>query len=178
MKETYKIEKLEDMPRFVPIIYINDTHFKDSTPRMVGNDIHDELVIDTGRNYLYYYNLQCGESSQECSDFRFVKREASCYDDEFYSHFCQMVDLEKLIADYTKQVRKEVLDQVYKVFTTESMWRELKDWWLQSGNCKELKDCLDAMIEETSIENIVKRFGHDSKLYQLLDQIQEQVTSK
>lgn len=76
------------------------------------------------------------------------------------------------LADYTKQVRKEVLNQVYKVFTTEGMWRELKDWWLQSGNCKELKDCLDAIVEETSVENIVKRFGHDSKLYQLLDQIQ------
>lgn len=76
------------------------------------------------------------------------------------------------LADYTKQVRKEVLDQVYKVFTTESMWKELKDWWLQSGTCQELKDCLNAIVEETSVENIVKRFGHDSKLYQLLDQIQ------
>lgn len=112
MKETYKIEKLEDMPIFVPIIYVRDTHFKDSTPRMVGNDIHDEIVIETGGNYLYYYNLQCGESSHECSDFRFVKRDASCYDDEFYSHFCQMVDLEKLVEEHDKQVRKEMCEEI------------------------------------------------------------------
>lgn len=114
MKETYKIEKLEDMPRFIPIIYINDTHFKDNEPRMVGNDIHDEIVIETGGNYLYYYNLQCGESSHGCSDFRFIKREAICYDDEFYSHFCQMVDLEYLVADHDKQVRKEVCEEIRK----------------------------------------------------------------
>ena len=76
------------------------------------------------------------------------------------------------LADYTKQVRKEVLEQVYKVFTTEDVWSELKSWWLQSGTCEELKNCLDAMVEETSVENIVKKFGHHKYFYQMLDQIQ------
>ena len=76
------------------------------------------------------------------------------------------------LADYTKQVRKEVLDQVYKVFTTESMWKELKDWWLQSGTCKELRDCLDAIAEDPSVENIVMRFGRDRNLYEWLKELQ------
>ena len=76
------------------------------------------------------------------------------------------------LADYTKQVRKEVLEQVYKVFTNEDVWKELKDWWLGNGNCKELKKCLDAMIEEKSVENIAKKFGHYKNFYQQLDLIQ------
>lgn len=76
------------------------------------------------------------------------------------------------LADYTKRVRKEVLEQVYKVFITEDVWSELKSWWLQSGTCEELKACLNAMIEETSVENIVKKFGHHRNFYQMLDQIQ------
>lgn len=112
MKETYKIEKLEDMPKYVPIIFIKDNGMKNSKPRMFGLDIHDSMVIESNGTQLYYYNLQCGESSHECSDFRFIKREATCYDDEFYSRFCQKVDLEKLVADYTKQVRKEVCEEI------------------------------------------------------------------
>lgn len=125
MKETYKIEKLEDMPRFVPIIFVNDTHFKDNKPRMVGNDIHDEIVVETGGNYLYYYNLQCGESSHGCSDFRFVKREASCYDDEFYSHFCQKVDLEKLIEEHDKQLTENVIDEIVSKIDDSFLYTEL-----------------------------------------------------
>lgn len=112
MSDNYKIEKLEDMPKYVPIIFIKDNGVKNSKPRMVGNDIHDEIVIEPNGTQLYYYNLQCGESSHECSDFRFIKREAVCFDDELYSRCCQKVDLEKLIADYTKQVRKEVVGEL------------------------------------------------------------------
>ena len=112
MQETYKIEKLEDMPKYVPIIFIKDNGIKNSKPRMFGLDIHDSMVIEPNGTQLYYYNLQCGESSHECSDFRFIKREATCHADEFYSRFCQKVDLEKLVADYTKQVRKEVVQEI------------------------------------------------------------------
>lgn len=84
---------------------------------------------------------------------------------------CSLMEATEL-ADYTKQVRKEVLDQVYKVFTTESMWKELKDWWLQSGTCKELRDCLDAIAEDPSVENIVMRFGRDRNLYEWLKELQ------
>lgn len=121
------------------------------------------------------------ELPKKCADCPFYKLDTyvDVYGYQTNSHEC-VLDGSMLtnscplqsLADYTKQERKEVCDQVYKVFTTESMWRELKDWWLQSGTCNELKNCLDAIVEETSIENIVKRFGHDSKLYQLLDQIQ------
>lgn len=76
------------------------------------------------------------------------------------------------LAEYTKQVRKEVCEQIYKVFTKESMWSELKSWWLHNESCEELKNCLDAIVEETSVENIVKRFGKDSFFYKYLDQIQ------
>ena len=127
MKETYKIEKLEDMPKYIPIIFIKDNGMKNSKPRMVGIDTHDRLVIEPNGNHLYYYNLQCGESSHECSDFRFIKREAVCFDDEFYSHFCQKVDLEKLIADYTKQVRKEVCEEIRKQIKNEYITFDSED---------------------------------------------------
>lgn len=117
MEKIYKIEKLEDMPKYVPIIFIKDNGIKNSKPRMVGLDIHDRIIIEPNGTQLYYYNLQCGESSHECSDFRFIKREATCYNDELYSRCCPMVDLEKLVADYTKQVRKEVLDELCNMLT-------------------------------------------------------------
>lgn len=89
---------------------------------------------------------------------------------------CEIIECELMqateLSDYTKPVRKEVLEQVYKVFTNEYVWKELKDWWLGNGNCKELKKCLDAMIEEKSVENIAKKFGHYKNFYQQLDLIQ------
>lgn len=140
MNETYRIEKLEDMPKYVPIIFIKDNGMKNSKPRMVGINIHDRIVLEPNGNYLYYYNLQCGESSHDCSDFRFIKREATCYNDEFYSHFCQMVDLEELIADYTKQVRKEVCEKIQEI-------ADLDDWEEIDGFT--LKKILDQIQGET-----------------------------
>lgn len=90
---------------------------------------------------------------------------------------CSLMEKYQL-DDYTKQVRKEVLKQVYKVFTNEDVWKELKDWWLINGNYKELKKCLDAMIEEKSVENIAKKFGHYKNFYQQLDQIQGESDAK
>ena len=53
MKE---IEKLEDLPVFMPIIYIKDTATNDEF--MFGNNIHDSLVVDNDNKILHYYNLQ------------------------------------------------------------------------------------------------------------------------
>ena len=116
MSESYKIEKLEDMPKYIPIVFIKDNGIKNSKPRMVGEDVHDRLIIEPNGTQLYYYNCQCGESSHECSDYRFIKRESVCFDDELYSSCCQMVDIEQLISDYTNQVRKEVCDKIRKEF--------------------------------------------------------------
>ncbi len=127
MKETYKIEKLEDMPKYVPIIFIKDNGMKNSKPRMVGNDIHDSIVIEPNGTHLYYYNLQCGESSHDCSDFRFVKREATCYDDEFYSRFCQKVDLEELIAEHDKELKDHIYDLNNKLLNLQLFLKDLRD---------------------------------------------------
>ena len=89
--------------------------------------------------------------------------------DTFNAKHCQHL---LSLSDYTKQVRKEVLEQVYKVFTNEDVWKELKDWYLINGTCKELKECLDAMIEEKSVENIAKKFGCYKNFYQQLDLLQ------
>lgn len=110
MDKTYRVERLEDMPKFVPIMFIKDKGMK--TPRMIGFDIHDRLVIKEDGTHLYYYNLQCGESSQEIGEFRFIKREATCYNDEFYSRNCQMVNLEKLIKEHDAEIKKNVCEDI------------------------------------------------------------------
>ena len=78
----------------------------------------------------------------------------------------------RLIADHTKQVRKEVATQMYKILTNESIWKELKSWWLRNGECEELQNCLTAIVEGVAEEEIIKNFGSDRKFYMLLDQIQ------
>ena len=113
---------------------------------------NDEIVIETGGNYLYYYNLQCGESSHNCSDYRFVKREASCYDDEFYSHFCQMVDLEQLVADYTKQVRKEVVQEIKN-------WCDKNFNWVGDGTGYDGQDYNEMIGANNTINKLRKFFS-------------------
>lgn len=61
MKKLYKIERLEDLPKFIPIIFIKDNHFKDSKPIMVGNDIHDQLVVEPGGNFYITITYNAGK---------------------------------------------------------------------------------------------------------------------
>lgn len=35
------------------------------TARRVGSDVHDELMIDESSGSIYYFNLQCGGTSQK-----------------------------------------------------------------------------------------------------------------
>ena len=100
-----KIKKLEDMPKYVPIILIQN---QDGKSRIFGNNPHDNLVVNYDKTNLYYYNSQCGDGSL------FFKEDASCFDDEFYSSWCEMVDIEKLITEHDKQVRKEICDEIRK----------------------------------------------------------------
>ena len=56
----------------------------------------------------------------------------------------------KDLSDYTKQVRKEVCEEIYRVLTNEDVWRGLKKWWLNNGECKELRQILDQIQGELS----------------------------
>ena len=47
------------------------------------------------------------------------------------------------LADYTKQVRKEVYDKIYKALTSESGWHRMKNWYCVNDECDELRDFLD-----------------------------------
>ena len=75
------------------------------------------------------------------------------------------------LSEYTKQVRKEVCDKVYNVFTNQNMWRALKDWWLNTGNCKELKDCLNDIANNLSVSDIVKKNTNNNQLLALIEAI-------
>lgn len=62
------------------------------------------------------------------------------------------------LTDHDQQVcadeRKKVCKQIYKIFTNESIWKEIKKyWWLNNGECKELKNILDQVEKGESNED-------------------------
>ena len=108
MKE---IEKLEDLPMFMPIIYIKDTATNDEF--MFGNNTHDSLVVSDDNKFLCYYNLQNGDGSI-MGNYRFNHRPANCLDDEFYSRWVEVVDIKYLIAQHDKEIVEEVFNILQK----------------------------------------------------------------
>lgn len=108
MKE---IEKLEDLPVFMPIIYIKDTATNDEF--MFGNNIHDSLVVDNDNKILHYYNLQNRDGSI-FGDYRFNHTPANCLDDEFCSRWVEIVDIKHLVAQHDKEIVEEVFNVLQK----------------------------------------------------------------
>lgn len=129
-----------------------------------------------GEDYFYYEDIDYVDDLNEATIYSSIDLELITNQCKYQYKNCQVIECYLMgtneLSDYTKQVRKEVIEQVYKVFTTEDVWKELKDWYLVNGNCKELKKCLDAMVEEKSVENIAKKFGHYKNFYQQLDLLQ------
>ena len=111
------------------------------------------------------------ELPKKCEECYFCKNNHCLFDTADCPFDRNIITFDSL-ADYTKQVRKEVLDQVYKILTNESVWKELKSWWLRNGDCEELQNCLNAIVEGVAEEEIIKNFGSDRKFYMMLDQIQ------
>lgn len=66
---------------------------------------------------------------------------------ELENEDCKLFLLEDYVKDKYQQVRaderKKVCEQIYKLFTNEIMWKEIKKWWLHNGECKELKNILN-----------------------------------
>lgn len=138
-----EIKKLEDMPKYVPIVLIQN---QDGTPRVFGNNPHDTLVVNYDKTNLYYYNSQCGDGSL------FFKKNASCFDDDFYSSWVQMVNLEKLIADYTKQVRKEVCEEIYN--KCEPLFRLVNNY--DNGDVIERNELVDILDQLQGEDNGIR----------------------
>lgn len=121
--------------------------------------------------------IYVSELPKKCADCPFYKLDTyvDVYGYQTNSHEC-VLDGSILtnscplhsISDYTKQVRRDVCEQVYKVFTNETMWKKLKDWWLNNGSCKELKECLDMVAESVPIENIVKNYNDEYRMLEFL----------
>ena len=76
------------------------------------------------------------------------------------------------ISEHDKQVRKDVCDKVYNVFTNQNMWRALKDWWLNTGNCKELKNCLNDISNDLSVSDVVKKNTNINQVWALIEAIE------
>lgn len=77
----------------------------------------------------------------------------------------------KLLSDRLAEERKQVCEQIYKLFTNESMWKTMKDWWLHSGTCRELKLVLDAVANEKTNKEIIEQFSIDREYFALLNKI-------
>lgn len=70
--------------------------------------------------------------------------------------------------------RKEICEQIYKLFTNESMWKSMKDWWLNNGNCRELKQVLDAVENGMKNKEIIEKFSKDREYYALFNKLKEE----
>ena len=64
--------------------------------------------------------------------------------------------------------RKEICEKIYKLFTNEIMWVTMKDWWLNNGQCRNLKEVLNAVEQGFSNQEIVENFSKDREYYHLL----------
>lgn len=70
--------------------------------------------------------------------------------------------------------RKEICGQIYNLFTNESMWKSMKDWWLNNGTCRELKAVLSAVEQGLSNQEIIEDFSKDREYYRLLNKLKEE----
>lgn len=80
----------------------------------------------------------------------------------------------KLVTDRLAEERKKVCEQIYKLFTNESMWKSMKDWWLNNGNCRELKQILDAVENGMENKEIIEKFSKDREYYALFNKLKEE----
>lgn len=83
---------------------------------------------------------------------------------------CQLLSLQ----EHDKKVRQEICEKIYKVFTNGRMWSTMKDWWLNNGQCKELKEVLNAVEQGFSNQEIVENFSKDKEYYHLLKKFKEE----
>lgn len=47
-----------------------------------------------------------------------------------------------------KETAKEFADIVYKTLTDQQIWKAKQNWWLQNGECFELKDFLKQILKQ------------------------------
>lgn len=61
-------------------------------------------------------------------------------------------NFDKNFNRWTEQVRKktakEFADIVYKALTDKQVWNAKHNWWLQNGECFELKDLLKQILKQ------------------------------
>lgn len=87
-----------------PIIRVIDRDDPEDTPRIVGCNSHDALVIDKKSGGIQYLNLQClggTEKGRGESTFYFVTKA-----DEAEALYVEMVSFEELCEIYLEQTRQ------------------------------------------------------------------------
>ena len=72
------------------------------------------------------------------------------------------------LAQQLADKEKEICEKIYKLFTNEIMWLTMKDWWLNNGQCRNLKEVLNAVEQGFSNQEIVENFSKDREYYHLL----------
>ena len=74
----------------------------------------------------------------------------------------------KELKQQLAEKEKEICEKIYKLFTNEIMWLTMKDWWLNNGQCRNLKEVLNAVEQGFSNQEIVENFSKDREYYHLL----------
>ena len=82
-------------------------------------------------------------------------------------YFISIKGQEKLKQQLAEK-EKEICEKIYKLFTNEIMWLTMKDWWLNNGQCRNLKEVLNAVEQGFSNQEIVENFSKDREYYHLL----------
>lgn len=73
------------------------------------------------------------------------------------------------MTQHERNIRKQVCDQIYKLFTTEEMWSTLKSWWLTGNACREMRMVLDAIERGEKNFDITIKYSKKAADYALLD---------
>lgn len=68
--------------------------------------------------------------------------------DLFMKDYTIVEVLEKECDKTRKDTAKEFADIVYKTLTNERVWKAKHTWWLQNGECFELKDLLKQILKQ------------------------------
>lgn len=85
-----------------------------------------------------------------------------------YQRFGSLKDLQE-IKQGQLNLRKEVCDQIYNLFTKEEMWSTLKRWWLSNGECNDLRKVLDAVANGDSNGEIIVKHSKNAGAYARMD---------
>lgn len=137
----YNIESLDELENII----------KNNSKLTTIEELKEQIKTKEAINNLYKITLDLKDN-----DFSDLIRE----NNELKTRITELEDkdwYEKTIAQLENQVerllkendglKKEIIDKVYRYLTNEHNWKELKNSWLNNGECEYLKKILNTVLK-------------------------------